>query len=132
MKIKRILAFVFATVALVLECLPYGAVLRFANPDGEPWRKTYSYFDPTPFGYGNFSPLFTAILTVLLVIMLILLFLREKEKRESSAFLLSMAASLFSVCPVTGGIHYCSPVGVASTLCLAASTALLWRKDLIK
>ena len=35
----------FATfVALILEILPYGAVCNFANPDGEPWRYTYSYF----------------------------------------------------------------------------------------
>ena len=56
MKIKKSLFVVLPLVALILELLPNGVVLNFANPDGEPWRRTYSYFSLTPFGYANFGP----------------------------------------------------------------------------
>lgn len=47
---KRFLYLIFPAVALILEILPFGAVCNFANPDGEPWRETFSYFSLTPFG----------------------------------------------------------------------------------
>ena len=65
MKKKWCLLFIFPLAALILELLPYGAVLRFARPDGaEPFRQTFSYFNLTPFGYANFGPFLTAVLTV--------------------------------------------------------------------
>ena len=79
MKIKKSLFLILPLVALILELLPYGVVLNFANPDGEPWRRTYSYFSMMPFGYANFGPLITAILTcVLLVLVVIYLFKPRK------------------------------------------------------
>ena len=66
---------------LVLEVLPYGAVLHFANPEGEPFRETFSYFDLTPYGYANFGPFITAILMcVLLILSVIKLFVDKGEK----------------------------------------------------
>ena len=49
MKMKKLLLVSFPIIAFVLELLPYGVVLNFANPEGEPWRRTYSYFSLTPF-----------------------------------------------------------------------------------
>ena len=46
---KKLITLCTALIALVLEILPYGAVCNFANPEGEPLRRTYSYFDLTPF-----------------------------------------------------------------------------------
>lgn len=43
---------------IVLEILPFGAVCNFAKaPEagGGVYRKTFSYFDLTPFGYANFG-----------------------------------------------------------------------------
>ena len=40
-----IMTLVILIVILVLEILPYGAVLHFGNPEGEPFRETFSYFD---------------------------------------------------------------------------------------
>ena len=58
---KRLLYLFLPIVTLILEILPYGAVCNFANPEGKPWRMTFSYFDLTPFGYANFAPFLTAI-----------------------------------------------------------------------
>lgn len=66
-KVTRILLVIFPLAALILELLPNGVVLNFANPEGEPWRHTYSYFSLTPFGYANFGPFLTAILTCVLL-----------------------------------------------------------------
>ena len=65
---KNLLLSIFAFAILVLELLPNGVVLNFANPEGAPWRKTYSYFSLTPFGYANFGPFITSVLTCILII----------------------------------------------------------------
>ena len=36
MKTKKIVPMVILVFVLILEILPYGAVLNFANPEGEP------------------------------------------------------------------------------------------------
>ena len=59
MKIKKSLFVVLPLATLILELLPNGVVLNFANPEGEPWRRTYSYFSLTPFGYANVGPFIT-------------------------------------------------------------------------
>ena len=58
---KRIALWVLPLTALIFELLPSGVVLRFANPDGDPWVRTYCHFDLTPFGYANFGPLIAAV-----------------------------------------------------------------------
>ncbi|MBQ8558938.1 MAG: hypothetical protein IJ439_03015 [Tyzzerella sp.] len=63
MKIKKFLLAGLSLSAFILELLPVGVVLNFANPEGEPWRRTYSYFSLTPVGYANFGPFITAVLT---------------------------------------------------------------------
>jgi len=40
---KRVLYLIVSLIALILEILPYGAICNFANPEGEPWRKMFSY-----------------------------------------------------------------------------------------
>ena len=69
---KRLPLLLFPVLALILEALPYGAVLRFARPAAAPLRELYSYFDLTPFGYANFAPLFTALGTCVLLVLLAL------------------------------------------------------------
>ena len=53
---KRLLYLILPLVTVILELLPYGAVCNFMNPEGDPWRETFSYFSLTPFGYANFAP----------------------------------------------------------------------------
>ena len=80
---------------LVLEVLPYGAVLHFANPEGEPFRETFSYFDLTPYGYANFGPFITAILTcVILVLSVISLFVDKGKNAIKIIFLVALITSL--------------------------------------
>ena len=78
---KKLIMLCTAIIALVLELLPYGAVCNFANPEGEPWRYTYSYFDLTPFGYANFAPFIVALLTCVLTVMIVVSLVSKKPMR---------------------------------------------------
>ena len=118
--------------ALVLEALPYGAVCNFANPEGEPWRRTYSYFDLTPFGYANFAPFIVALLTCALAVMIVLSLVIKKPMR-TPILAISAIAALLSLAPLLFGISYFSLVGACITVALLI-TALLafFQKDVTK
>ena len=61
---KKVCLVVLPALTIVLESLPLGAVCIFATSPTERVKETFSYFSLTPFGYANFAPLITAILTV--------------------------------------------------------------------
>ena len=61
---KKVCLAVLPALTIVLELLPFGAVCIFATSPTERVKETFSYFSLTPFGYANFAPLITAILTV--------------------------------------------------------------------
>ena len=103
--------FTILILIVVSELLPYGAVLHFGNPEGEPFRETFSYFDPTPYGYANFGPFITALLTCCLLVMsAINLFIvsgRIKKAIKIIAFLAviaSLAPLLVNCYSIIGGV----------------------------
>lgn len=118
-------------VALVLEILPYGAVLNFANPEGEPWRHTYSYFDPTPFGYANFAPFIVAILTCILLILIVVAMLTKKTMRKP-ILALSAISTILSLTPLFYGISFFSLVGVFISIALLTTTVIAFVKETTK
>ncbi len=132
MKKKTIVSFLATLAAFVLELLPWGAVLRFGQPEGGVLRKTYSYFSLVPFGYANFYPFLTAILTCLLLANFALFFIRRNEKNLRSAFYLSVAGAMVSLLPLMYGIGNFSFVGLGITLSLGVSALLLLEKDFLK
>lgn len=102
----------------MLEILPYGAVCNFANPDGEPWRRTFSYFDLTPFGYANFAPLITAIFTCITLVMLIVYCITDKIAFAIKTRNILFVCATFSLGPLVLGISYYSIVALFITLTL--------------
>ena len=129
---KSLIMLCTSITALVLEALPYGAVCNFANPEGEPWRRTYSYFDLTPFGYANFAPFIVALLTCALAVMIVLSLVIKKPMR-TPILAISAIAALLSLAPLLFGISYFSLVGACITVALLI-TALLafFQKDVTK
>ena len=107
-KVCYILGAVFLVVALVLEVLPIGVVLVFAPGPGETIRETFSYFDLTPFGYANFSPLPTGILTVVSVLLGIISSVRYNtvRKTKSAVFICSVLTAILSLLPLLYGRNY--------------------------
>ena len=114
MKIKKILLSILALVVLILELLPGGVVLRFANPEGEPWVKTYSYFNMTPFGYANFGPFITAVMTCVIIIAWF------KYSRGLNVAIKSVTAfaTVTSLMPIMFGVEYLTGIGVAISILL--------------
>lgn len=117
---KKIITLALLLSALVLEILPYGAVLNFANPEGEPFRKTYSYFSLTPYGYANFGPLITALLTCVLLVIIVLSILLKKDWSKSIS-IISAIATLTSLAPLMFGFSNFSLVGAMISACILAT-----------
>ncbi len=126
---KRLLYLVLPIITLILEILPYGAVCNFANPEGKPWRKTFSYFDLTPFGYANFAPFLTAIITCAVLVLLAVYLLTDKQRLISTAKLLLGVSVVLSLCPLLYGINFFSIVGAMITASLIAELVLLFVVD---
>ena len=113
---------IFPIIAIILQILPCGAVLVFAPSPTERVRETFSYFNLTPFGYANFAPFITALLTC--IILLLALISIKLEKMRKAVFWLSLAAAIISLLPLVFGIDYYSVVGGIITITLAIESVL--------
>lgn len=126
---KRFLYLLLPIMTLVLEISPYGAVCNFARPatDGSigRFRELYSYFDLTPFGYANFAPLLTAIMSCLIFVLLMIFCIKGNVRTAIKAKNLLYVAVVVSLGPLVFGITYFSLVGGLITLSLVAELLLL-------
>lgn len=121
MKIKKSLFVVLPLATLILELLPNGVVLNFANPEGEPWRRTYSYFSLTPFGYANVGPFITAILTCILLVLVAVYLSKPRNGLNTAILNVSGFATAASLMPLMFGFDYITVIGVIITLLLAGT-----------
>jgi len=126
---KRLLLLIAPILTLILEALPYGAVLNFANPaeDGTILyiRETFSYFDPTVFGYANFGPMLTAVLTCIITVLVIVYIIKPIRLLRSVLSVLHVIALVTSVMPMSYGMIYLSAVGLIVTALLLIEAVLL-------
>lgn len=116
---RKIAMTVLSVFTVILEILPYGAVCVFSDGVTE-YRETYSYFDLRPFGYANFSPLITAVLSCVILVLCIIFCLRKSQKLNKALVTLSGLAAVISFVPFLMGLGF-RFYGV----CAAAITALL-------
>lgn len=124
---QPIVIFAILIVILVLELLPYGAVLHFGNPEGEPLRETFSYFDLTPYGYANFGPFITAILTCVLLVISIINLLVDNDKIKSIIKIVSLIALVASLAPLI--VNSYSVIGGVISLLLLVIVVISMKKD---
>jgi hypothetical protein len=125
MKKLRVLIPICPAAAVLLEALPWGAVLNFGQPDGEPFRETFSYFSLTPFGYANFWPLITAVLSCALLILSVIAAIRPSTRLLRASGNVSAVAALVSVGSwVMFGFDYFTLIGGGITLALVLHTVL--------
>ena len=122
---KRFLYLVLPIITLILEVLPYGAVCIFASSPTDRIRETFSYFDLTPFGYANFAPLFTAIITCLVFILLLVYCVKGNVRFAIKAKNILYVAAVMSLGPLVFGLSFFSVVGALITTCLIAELLLL-------
>ncbi len=109
-------------LAIVLELLPWGTVCVFATSPTERVKETFAYFSLTPFGYANFAPLITAILTV--AIFLLSLLSLKKDSVLKALFVLSTITAVISLLPLLYGLNYYTLVGAFITATLVIESIL--------
>ena len=124
---RSIIVFAVLIVILVLELLPYGAVLYFGNPEGEPLRETFSYFDLTPYGYANFGPFITAILTCVILVISIINLLVDNYKIKSTIMIVSLIALVASLAPLI--VNSYSVIGGVISFLLLVIVVIPIKKD---
>ena len=122
---KRFLYLVLPIITLILEVLPYGAVCIFASSPTDRIRETFSYFDLTPFGYANFAPFLTALITCLIFVLLFIYWLKGNTVFAIKAKNILYVAAVMSLGPLVFGLSYFSVVGALITTCLIAELLLL-------
>ena len=122
---KRFVYLVLPIITLILEVLPYGAVCIFASSPTDRIRETFSYFDLTPFGYANFAPFLTALITCLIFILLLIYWLKGNVVFAIKAKNILYVAAVMSLGPLVFGLSYFSVVGALITTCLIAELLLL-------
>lgn len=114
----------FSAAAIVLEALPYGAKLKFALDNGETTEKLFSYFSLTPYGYANFLPFITAILTCVLLIIAIVILFKDYEKLKKVFKILSAVA--FGVAVASFAFANFTAVAALIALMLAFNCFAAW------
>ena len=128
---KRLLYLILPIVTLILEIIPYGAVCNFARPAndgsiGHFWE-LYSYFDLIPFGYANFAPMITGILSCF-VLLLIVIYCITGRKRVLSLVKKPLSICVVvSLCPLLFGLRFFSIVGTLITISLLGELLLILR-----
>lgn len=129
MKKKDLYLLALPLLTIVLEALPWGAVLVFADPEGAGWRCTYPYFSLTPFGYANFGPLVTAVLTCVLFIVLLLALVSGKQRLFDIAKGVCYVSVATSLGPLLIGLRSYSLVGGVISVLLFGEAMLLGRRS---
>lgn len=105
--------------AIALEALPRGAACNFAIGPNETKRELFSYFSLTPFGFANFAPLITAVLTIGLAVWTVAMFFARHGK--NALFITITVTAVISACPVLYGLKYVTGIGIAITALLGLS-----------
>ena len=127
---KNLIICIILAVVIILEALPYGAVLNFSNGgDGGCeliTRKTYSYFDLTPYGYANFGPFLTSVLTLILLALSLIYLFKKNPKILLTIQIIATISVVTSLMPLMFGIDYYSYLGALITICLLATSIIAW------
>ena len=111
-------------LALILEAMPLGAVLVFANgPEiNDQTLKTFSYFSPMLIGYANVTPMLAGLLTIVSLCVSVVRLLKPSKAMKSKhiTFYWMLFAATFSVLPgFLFGMSYINEIscGITALLC---------------
>lgn len=107
-------------VIIILELLPCGVVMKFANPNGIE-KAFYSYFSLIPYGYSNVFPFLTALLSCIMLFTTIIHYIKNSLHILNAV--LSCGAVFFSLLPVILGFD-CSLISLIITFLLVVETIM--------
>ena len=116
---------------LILEIIPYGAILEFAHMSPDLtlgyYEEHFSYFDPIVYGYGHFGPLLTVVLTCILAVFAVVAVFLEGRAVRIALRVASLLTLLFSLTPLLTGCY--SLVGGAISVLLLATCIISLKKE---
>ena len=116
---KAKLSLIFLPIAtLLIEIYGKGAVCNFATGEGKIIRETFSYFDLVPFGYANFGPLLTGILTCAILFFLLIYLVSSSLGILNFIRKLTFVSLLTSLLPLLFGVSYFSLVALTISILL--------------
>lgn len=120
-----------AVMILILEIIPYGAILEFAHMSPELtlgyYEQHFSYFDPMVYGHGHFGPLITAVLTCMFAVVTVIAVFFENRAVRIALRVVSVLTLLFSLTPMLTGCY--SPVGMAISALLLVTCIISLKKE---
>ncbi len=125
---KKISMLIVSIITIVLEALPYGAVLVFVDDGVTEIKRTFSYFDLTPYGYANFAPFVTAVLSCILCILCMLFLAVGNRKIGKAITVIAGSSTIISIIPLALGLEYITFTGV----CVTLSMLILFVLSIIK
>ena len=126
---NKITHLIVVALAIGAMILPWGAVLRYMDIENglkTASLKTFSFFDPTVFSNGNYTPLICAVLTVVLFLLLLFSFFGNESKGINIALTaLSIVATILSLLPpVLYGFEFFSTTAMAIFYLLLCSSVM--------
>lgn len=92
----KLIALACMILSVVIMAQPNGVAMTFGPSSTKKVTSYFSYFSPMPFGYGNWFPIITAILSIVIVVLLIISFKKNVIKSIQVFFGIIVAASLLS------------------------------------
>lgn len=99
--------------------------MYFCNFSDRDNQRNISYFDLIPFGYANFAPLLTAIITCLIFVLLLIFCIKGNVRMAVKAKNILYVAIIMSLEPLLFGIEYFSLAAGLITLSLVGELLLL-------
>lgn len=93
---KKLCAIIGMIISIVLMTLFRGVAMTFAPSPNETVTSYYSYFNPMPFGYGNWFPIITAILSICVVVLLLIDLKKNCKKAIKVCLGIAIFATLLS------------------------------------
>ncbi len=102
---------------LALGALPNSVSMRFANYQGEPYVRFYSFYSLMPLGYGNWGPMLTMALSSVLLAVCIWNAIKPSRPRLKLTALLALIALLASLLNLL--FQEMTPIGWIISLLLA-------------
>ena len=101
---KRFVYLILPVITLILEIIPYGAVLNFGVATGDgggtTLRHLYSYFDPLVFGWANFAPMITGIFTCITLLFIVRYCFSGKNRPAIVGRKLCLVTAVINLCPL--------------------------------
>lgn len=100
MKKRKLLSLIILVIILVLELLPYGAVMSYTQPEVGTMTKTLSCFSLISFRQGNVYPLITAILTCIMLVLSLIYFVKPIASLGLIMKAILLVSILTSIAPI--------------------------------